>query len=96
MKPRQTLATLALAIALGLSGCSSKAVTEPTIAPIIASAETADKRPARKSDAETAHIVLRCGSTLTKTGKPCRNRVKEDSFCHLHAEKEAAKEKAKR
>jgi hypothetical protein len=65
-----------------ITGCESKDESKKSTATNRVAIVEAEKK-----------IILRCLSTLTKTGKPCQNKVKEDSFCHLHATLEEAREK---
>ena len=80
-----TLATLLLAAALTLTGCQATPTT--TTSQINQGAVSEKKAPNR--DGINDAPILKCGSILTKSGKPCKNRVKEDSFCRLHAKREA-------
>lgn len=72
---------------LSAIGCSTnnKVTTDK-----VATSTTSSTSRANKNTSNTDKVILRCGSVLTKTKKPCRNRVAEDSFCHLHAAREAA------
>lgn len=85
---RLTITTLILAVALTLIGCSAQPNNTNNQTNQVA---VADKKA--KGDGVNDKPIVRCGSKLTKTGKPCQNRVREDSYCYLHAEKEAAKAK---
>ena len=82
---KNALAIAILFAAAFVTGCSANHTSTATKPIQIAVSEKT------KGDSVNDAPILRCGSTLTKTKKPCQNRVKEDSFCHLHARLEAEK-----
>lgn len=87
-----TISTIIAFCMLGAIGCSTNHDSNNISTSNADSqqvASTDKKARSNRNVSNTDKVILRCGSVLTKTKKPCRNRVAEDSFCHLHRDAEA-------
>ncbi len=80
------LITVTIAASLVLTGCSTdnSQVLDGKV----------EAKASKKLNGTANRVTLRCESTLTRSGKPCQNKVREDSYCHLHEKLEDARTKA--